>query len=169
MRVKKLTALSFMTAAALVLSLLENMLPSFTGIPGVRLGLANVVTLMALCLYTPLDAAIVLALRVVLSAIFSGQMSSFFYSAGGGLLCFFIMWGAVKLLPVAQLWVVSILGAMAHNAGQLAVATLLLGTGAVWGYAPMLCLSAIVTGTFTGLCAQFMIKQIRKINGEGSP
>jgi heptaprenyl diphosphate synthase len=121
------------------------------------MGLANVITMIALVRLGGREAFCVLILRIVLGSIFAGQIMSFMYSLAGGVMCFLIMWTAVKLIN--QLWVVSVLGALAHNIGQIAVAVLVTRTWQIVGYLPILAISGVVTGAFTGLSAGFVISR----------
>lgn len=153
--VKHLAVLSLFTVLSLVLHLVEGMLPLPFPIPGIKLGLANVVTLIVLWDYRLSDAFLVLFARILLSAFFSTQMLTLLYSGAGGLLCLLTMYGAGRFLKKRYLPLISILGALAHNAGQLFVACLLLRTPGILAYLPFLTVSGILTGLFTGFCAHY--------------
>ena len=151
---KRLTIISLFTTIALVLFVLEAQVP--VPIPGVKLGLSNIVTLIAFLLLGKRAAGTVLALRIMLGAFLLGTPSSILFSAAGGMLAFFVMSAALNFTAKNQVWVVSILGALAHNTGQILMAMLVLRTIAVIVYSPMLVLSGIVSGLFTGLVAQHL-------------
>lgn len=158
MRTKKLTTLSMLTAISLIIFIVEAQLPPLAPIPGIKMGLANIITLVTLVWYGRREAFIVLMLRIVLGSIFAGQMMSFMYSMAGGVLCFIIMALAVKIFKGNQLWIISIFGALAHNAGQIIIAVLVTSAWQIVGYFPLLAVSAVITGAFTGLAAGYIVK-----------
>ena len=96
--VKRLTTLALLTTIALTIFVVESAIPTLVPIPGVKLGLANIVTLFVLKRYKFSDAAIVLAMRIILATIFTGQAVSFIYSVSGGFLCLIVMAAVNKLL-----------------------------------------------------------------------
>lgn len=158
---KRLTLLALLTAAALAIYLAEAAFPPPLPVPGVKLGLANVVTLIVLLCMRPRDAFTVLMLRIVLGSMLGGQMMSFAYSLSGGLLCFATMWALLRFLRGRYPVMISIFGALAHNAGQLLTAVWVSASGGLFAFAPALILSALLTGAFTGLCAQFASRFLR--------
>ena len=162
MKAGKITTLSLLTALALIIFFVEAQLPPLTSVPGIKMGLSNIITLVALVMLTPKEAFCVLALRIVLGGFLSGNLGSVFYSAAGGLACFITMCILIKPFRMRQLWVVSIFGAIAHNCAQIAIAVLITSTLEVMWYLPILIVSAVVTGAFTGLCASFVIDRWRK-------
>lgn len=151
----RLAALSLFTVISLTIHLIEDAFPLPIPIPGIKPGLANVITLIVLRNYRLSDAFCVLTARIFLSAVFSGQLMSLWYSAAGGLLCLLVMYAAGRFLQNRFLPLISILGALAHNAGQLGAAYLLVRTPGILSYLPFLVLSGILTGLFTGLCAHY--------------
>ena len=170
MILSKVAALGLFAAVALVLYIVESLIPSFIPIPGIKLGLANIVTLFLLIRFKPWEAGIVLLVRLVLAAAIAGQMISFLYSLAGGLLCLLSMY--LLLIFTKKKWIplVSITGALFHNFGQLCVARLLLSSKYVWTYLPYLMLSGAVTGLLTGLICPFLHKKMpspETIRGEG--
>ena len=100
--------------------------------------------------------------RVVLGCLITGRMTALGYSLAGGLLAFLVMAALLYVISERQLWVVSMFGAMAHNLGQMLVARFVAGVAAIWYYLPVLLLSALITGLFTGLCAQLILKRLRR-------
>ncbi len=165
MHLKKLTTLGFFTTIALIIFAAETMLPPLLPLPGIKLGLANIVTLLLLRDFSPKDAVLVLAARILLSAFFFGQALSLLYSLAGGVLCLLAMWTANQLFDGHFLFLTSIAGALAHNAGQLLTAYFITRTHGILSYLPFLLLSGIVTGLFTGLCAHFARKYLFR-NGQ---
>lgn len=164
MKTRKLTVLGLLSALSLILFVIELRLPALIPIPGVKPGLSNIVVLVALFAYDRRSAASVLFVKTVLGAVFAGSMLRFLYSCAGSLCCFALaaaLRGAVK---DKHAWFLSALSACAHNFGQLLVARLMMGTPQVWWYAPVLVLSGVVTGLFTGFCAAFALPLLRKID-----
>ena len=108
---------------------------------------------------SPADTALILATRILLGSFFSGRITSLFYSLAGGTLCYLIMLLLRRIVSERQIWVCSILGAIAHNIGQITMAILITRTPALICYLPLLMVSGIIAGTFTGLCAQFVVNR----------
>lgn len=163
MSTKRLTRMAVLTAVALTIFVIELQIPSLVPIPGVKLGLANIVTVYAMFQLGPRDTACILAARILLGAMFAGQLMSLLYSAAGGLLCFLVMCLLRKLVSPKQIWVCSVIGAVAHNLGQISVAILVTQTTALIYYLPALALSGMIAGLFTGLCAQFLCAKMPDI------
>ena len=163
MKVKKLTLLALYTTIALTIYTVESAIPSLVPIPGVKLGLANVVTLWLLMHTSKRDALLVLLVRILLASIFAGQMISFSYSLCGGLLCFLCMSLLFWLLGKRAVVFISIMGALAHNLGQLLAAALLLGSWSVFYYSPVLALSGIVMGSVTAVLTRATLPALRRI------
>ena len=159
---RKLTRIALLSAVALTIFVLEAQIPLPIALPGFKLGLSNIVTLLALSLLGWKEALCVLGIRIVLGNLVTGQLAALFYSLGGGLLSFVCMAIAAKLLPKTQLWVAGVLGGLAHNIGQMAVAVLLTSTPALLYYLPMLLLCALGSGCFTGLTASLVLKYLPK-------
>lgn len=163
MSTNRITAIAMLATIALIIYVLEAQLPPLVAIPGIKPGLANIITLVAILLLNKRDALLILILRIILGSIFAGQMMSFFYSLVGGLFCFAVMSLLSGWLGERQNWVLSVFGAIAHNMGQLLVAVVILGTLQIVWYAPILLIGAIIVGTFTGLCAQYLIPHLRRL------
>ena len=159
---KRLCLLALLVASSLIIFVVDAQIPVPIPIPGVKLGLSNVVILFALWTLGWRDAAIVLFLRIVLGNFVVGNLMAMLYSMAGGILCFIILCLLKPLFSVQQVFLLSMFGALAHNAGQLAVAILVLGTPSVLLYAPVLVLSGLVTGFFTGQCAQAILLRLEK-------
>ena len=163
MKTKKLTSLAMLTATALVIFVVEAQIPLPVAIPGLKLGLSNVITLFTLWTMRRRDALIVLCVRVILGNLVAGSGMSMLYSLCGGLLCLLVMSLMRGLFSAKQVWILSIFGALAHNTGQLLVAALVMQTWAVFTYAPVLVFAALITGFFTGQAAQAVIRHMDKI------
>ena len=160
---RRITLLALLTAIALTIFMIEAQLPPLAPIPGVKLGLANVVTLYAVFALGPGDALLVLCARVFLGAVFAGQLMTLFYAGAGGFLAWLVMVGLSKVLTKKQLWLCSPLAAVFHNLGQLLAAAAIMKTWVVMAYLPYLALSGVVTGLFTGLCAQFVLARLERV------
>lgn len=157
MNIRKLTRLSLLSAIALTIFMVEAQIPALVPVPGVKLGLANIVTVFTVFAIGAGEGAAVLAVRVFLGAVFAGNFSTIFYSAAGGCLAILTTIGLKKILKPNQLWVAGCLGAVAHSVGQMAMAILLTRTAGLIVYLPVMIAVSILTGCFTGLCAQFLL------------
>ena len=159
LRTKDLTLCALLTALALALSYLENFFPLSLAIPlpGVKLGLANVVTLFALYVLGPGRALLILLARCLLGAVFAGNMNALIFSVLGGVTAMLVM---ILLSRGKRLSVygVSIGGAAAHNCGQIAAAVLTLGNTAPLYYLPVLLGVSLGTGALTGVLAACLFR-----------
>ena len=163
MKPKKLVLLALLTAIALTVFLIEAQIPPIVPIPGVRLGLANIVTVFAVFAIGSREGAAVLLCRIFLGAVFAGNFSTILYSAAGGFCAIAVTVGIKKLLTTRQLWVAGALGAMAHNIGQMAAAVAISQTPSLVIYLPLLLAIAIVTGSLTGFSAQILLHRGEKL------
>ena len=159
MKTKKLTLLALLAAIALTIFMIEAQIPSPVPIPGVKLGLANVITLVVLLRYRARDAVAVLLLRILLGSIFTGALVGMIYSLCGGLLCFAGMALLCRFLHRKHIWFISLIGAVLHNIGQMLVAVLIAGKGMIF-YLPFLMTAGCIAGAFTGLCAQLVLNRL---------
>ena len=157
---KKLTILALFTTIALGLYWVESLLPIPVPIPGIKLGLANIVTLIILKNFSIREAFPVLIIRILVATVLFGQFISLFYSLSGGILCMLSMLVIHHLLKGHFLFLTAVFGALFHNLGQLGVAMLLTSSIAPLTYLPFLILSATITGLFTGLCAHYAQKYL---------
>ena len=160
MSIRKITTLAMFTALSLIIFTIESAIPPLVPIPGIKLGLANIITLVVLIAFSARDAFMVLLLRILLSSVLFGQAMSLLYSLAGGICCFLVMFAVNSLLKKRFLYLTSAFGAVAHNLGQLLVAYLLTSVPGVLVYLPFLLLSGILTGLFTGFCAQFTLRYL---------
>ena len=155
-KVRKLTLMGLLTAIALTIFMIEAQIPAPVPIPGIKLGLANIVTVFAVFVLGPGEAAMILFARIFLGAVFAGNFSTILYSGAGGFCAILVAIGLRKILTHHQLWVAGALSAIGHSIGQMAVAIAVTGTPALVSYLPVMVLCSVVTGIFTGLCAQFV-------------
>ena len=159
MKTRKLTELALLTALALIIFIVELRIPNPIPIPGVKLGLANVITVYSLYHYRAKEE-----LLIVLGSIFGGNMMAMLYSLAGGLLCLAGMLFLRRVISEKYIWLCSVFGAVLHNIGQITVAILITGTPAIIAYLPFLLVSGCAAGAFTGGCAQFVVKRSKKIH-----
>ena len=156
MSVKRLSVNAVLTAVALGIFVLEAQLPPLTPIPGIKLGLANLITLFALVFLTPKDACLILLSRILLGSLFTGTPSVLLYSLAGGMASLWVETLFLRHNQEKFLWGVSALGALTHNTVQLLVALLMTKTPSILFYLPLLWISGLVTGIFTGLCIRYL-------------
>ena len=159
MKAKKLVLMGLLTALALIIFTVEAQIPLPLPVPGVKLGLSNIITVFAVFVLGPAEGILILTARVILGAVFAGNFSSIFYSAAGGALAIIVTIVLKKILTQNQIWISGVWGAMAHCVGQMAAAILITATPGLAVYLPVMLLCAMVTGTFTGLCAQLTINR----------
>lgn len=159
----RITRLALLTAIALTIFLAEAQIPALTAVPGVKLGLANIVTVYAMFALGPGDALLVLSARVFLGAVFSGQPMTLIYSAAGGLLSWCVLCLLGRLLTDRQIWLASPVAAIFHNLGQLLAAAAVLRSWSVLAWLPYLVIAAVLAGLFTGAAAQALIKRLKTL------
>ena len=154
---------------ALMLSYMERFFPlqMVIPLPGIKLGLANIVSLVALYLFGLKYAYIILALRCLMGSIFAGSVTAFMFSVTGGTLAMLVMAGAMRI-PVFSIYGVSILGAAAHNIGQIFAAMLVMRSLYVGAYLPYLLIVAVFTGLATGAAASGVLKVLPETGFAGS-
>ena len=157
--IKKMAISGIFISMALVLSFFEGMLPVNFGIPGVKLGLTNIVSLTALFILGPVSAIAIQLGRVILAALMFGNMAGLIYSLAGGLLSIFTMILLYNIRrPLFSIVAISVLGAVFHNIGQIAVAAIMVSDLRISYYLPILMLSGVAAGIFVGLVCKYLIK-----------
>ena len=166
MTARQLARCAVLTALAMGLSYAEQFLPLqlVVPLPGVKLGLANVVTLAALWYWGGWTALTVLLLRCCLGALFGGGITALAFSLTGGLLALGAMWAA-RRLPFLSVYGVSVLGAAAHNVGQILAAAVVLQSWYVAAYLPFLLLVAAATGLLIGAAAAGTFRALTSSGG----
>ena len=163
-KTKKLCFMAVLTAIALTIFMIENQLPSPVPIPGIKLGLANIITLTAMAILGRKEAGAILGGEDNNGVRYSrASPSTFIYSAAGGILAYIVMCVTIGLFKENQLWIVSALAAIAHNAGQLGACALIVKTPGIFAYAPILAASGVITGVFTGFAAIYLIRAVKKL------
>lgn len=162
-RTRDICVVALLVSLALVISVAEGWLPqSFIPLPGVKLGLANIVTLFALTTLGFYRTGTVLLLRCLLAALFGGGVTAFVFSISGGILALAIMQLLLRTKKFSLIGV-SIAGAAMHGVGQIIAAMLLLSTFSVVFYLPFLLFSAIFTGALIGFLSDFLLRRLRRI------
>lgn len=162
-RTKHLVMLALFVSQALILSIIESWIAIPSPVPGVKLGLANIITLVTIVFFGLKDTLGVVTVRCLLGSLLGGGLVLFPFSLAGGLLSAVVMYiFRRKMGKSFSLLGVSIAGAIAHNLGQLSVAAFMTGGAAVFGYLPVLMISGIIMGCFVGLTASLLINALKK-------
>ena len=161
--IKRLTRLGLLTALALIIFIVELQIPSPFPIPGIKLGLANIITVYAIYHYNATETAAMVFARITLGSIFGGNMMAFIYSLSGSLLCLTGMLLLRRVISERHMWLASVFGALLHNTGQMAAALLITQTPSLLLYYPFLVTAGCLAGLFTGLCAQAVSARIGKL------
>ena len=158
----KVAVFGVFTSLALILSYVELLIPINFGIPGMKLGLANLLVVILLYKGCPRDALLLYVIRILLSGLIFGNMFSIFYSLGGGLLSLAVM---VFLKKTGQFTVagISIGGGASHNVGQLLVAMFVVQTYQVGYYLPVLLIAGVITGAVIGILSAEVLKRTQSI------
>ena len=164
-KTKRLTLCALLVALALALSYTERFIPlqMVIPLPGVKLGLANIVTLIALYLLGSKYAFGILIPRCIFGAVFGGGITGLLFSLTGGLLAMAVM-SLTRKLPVFSVYGVSILGAAAHNVGQILAAMVLMHSVYIGAYLPYLLLVALFTGFATGAAGAGVLRALKAVN-----
>lgn len=157
-KTKRLVLLAMLTVVAMILSYVESLLPS-VGIPGVKMGLANIAVIFALFRFGWKEAAALSLVRVVLVSLLFGSVGAMLYSLAGAVLSLAVM-ALLRRIDRFSTVGISVAGGVAHNAGQILMAMLILQTKQLLGYLPVLAVSGIAGGVLTGLAAALLIRRI---------
>ena len=167
MNSKKVVRYGMLVALAMVLSYAEAQIPAFFAVPGMKLGLTNLVVLLALYLLGDSSAMVINVLRIILVSVLFGSGVSFAYSLAGGLLsgCVMIL---LKRTGKFSMTTISIAGGIAHNVGQVLVAMALLQTRALAWYLLILWFSGLASGAVIGIVGAVLCKRMKKLIREGA-
>lgn len=163
---KRVALLGLLTAFALVLSYIEAMIPFFFGVPGMKLGLANLAVLLALYLYGWREALTVNVLRVLLSGFLFGNLQAILFSLAGAFTSFIVMC-ALKKTGRFSAAGVSVGGGVAHNTGQLLIAMFVVETAGVAYFLPLLLIAGAVTGFVIGAVATRTLPYMERVVRQG--
>lgn len=156
---KKLTVTALLIAAAMILSYIESMIPSFA-VPGVKIGLANIASVFALFSLGDKEAWGISFVRVLLSGILFGNIASIIYSLTGAVFSLVSM-TVMKKTGIFSYAGVSVSGAVFHNAGQIIAAVIVMGTSAVVYYFPVMIVSGVISGIFIGLLSGILTERLK--------
>ena len=159
-RIKRTVFLAVSVALAMILSFVESLVPPLSTVPGVKIGLSNIVTVFLLYRLGWREAGIVSIVRVLLSALLFGSAVSLFYSVMGALLSFFVMVFSKRLLPFSEIGV-SVLGGVFHNAGQIIAAIILMENTAIAYYMVPLVISGTLAGIAVGVLGGIVTRRIK--------
>lgn len=164
-KTKRLTLCAILTALALALSYTERFIPlqMVIPLPGVKLGLANIVTLIALYLMGPKYAFAILIPRCIFGAVFGGGITGLVFSLTGGILAMVTMTLA-RRIPIFSIYGVSVLGAAAHNIGQILAAMVLMNSVYIGAYLPYLLIVALFTGFATGAACAGVLRALKAVH-----
>lgn len=162
-KAKQISLCAIFLTLALALSYTERLLPLqlLVPVPGMKLGLANIITLVALFLFKTRYVFMILICRCTLSAVFGGGITGFAFSLCGGLLALSTMAAAEKM-PFLSIYGISVLGAATHNIGQILAAMALMHSVHIGAYLPYLLLVAVVTGLLTGSISAGILQVLPK-------
>ncbi len=158
--VKKLTFLAVAVALAMILSFIESQIPPLVAIPGMKIGLSNMVTVFLLYTLGAKPALSVSIIRVLLSALIFGSFVSMLYSLSGALLSFLIMIAFKKINLFSQIGV-SALGGVFHNIGQVICASFVMGTSTIFVYLPALLVVGVVSGALIGILSGILSVRLK--------
>ena len=163
MKTKRLVTLGLLTAIALTIFMLEAQIPPIVPMPGVKLGLSNIVTVFAVFILGWKEGCLVLFARIFLGAVFAGNFATILYSLAGGGLAIAVTILLKMILQPKQLFVAGVFGAVAHSVGQMGAAILISGTPQLIVYLPVMAAISVITGLFTGFCAQYLVNHGGKL------
>ena len=161
MKAKRIAELSVLTAVSLIIFIVELQIPNPFPIPGIKLGLANIITVFAVYHYKAYEVAMIVTVRLLLGSVFSGNFMALIYSASGAFLCLLGMLLLKRIIDEKHIWIASIFGAVLHNTGQMIAAVIVTQTMQIVAYYPFLLVSGCLAGLFTGLCAQLIMPRIK--------
>lgn len=166
-KTKKITVLGVLAALSIVLSFVETLLPPiYAAVPGIKIGLANIVNIFLLYKFSIKDTAAVTLVRVLTVAFLFGNLMTLAYSIAGAFLSITIM-ALLKKTNLFSTVGVSIAGGVAHNLGQIAVAIIVTSTLEIGYYMIFLCISGILSGTLIGIAGALVLKYTKNLNYKG--
>lgn len=160
MRSKKIAFLGVFIALALICSYVESLIPFYFGIPGVKLGLTNIVVVIMLYTVGEKEAFAVSVLRIILAGFLFGNLFSILYSLAGGLLSFLVMY-LIKKFQLLGIVTVSVCGGISHNIGQIIVAAFVVENYNIFYYIPVLLIAGTITGFLIGIVGQEIILRLK--------
>lgn len=150
-----------LVALAMIFSYIETFIPFNFGVPGIKLGLANLVVLLGLTFLPVVDVLLISVVRIVLSSLLFGNVMSLWYSLAGGLLSFLCMWLLTKREGYSIIGI-SMVGGVMHNVGQVITAAIIVKTMQLTWYLPVLLVAGLVTGLIIGSLAKLLMPRVQK-------
>lgn len=164
-KTRKMIFLSLLVSQGLVLHIIESMIPVPFITPGAKLGLANIVTAVSLYLFGEIETFIVIIVRLLLSSVLGGSISSLLYSIAGALFSFIVM-ALIKRIGRDKVSIIGVssAGAVFHNIGQITIAALIVQNVNISLYLPILTMSGIGTGFFVGLTSRYIVNHLNRLN-----
>lgn len=159
MKQKKIAYMGLFAAIAIIFGYVESLIPFFAGIPGIKLGLANLSVLFILETYTWKEAALVSMIRILVIGFMFGNMFSILYSMAGAALSLTVM-TLMKRFSGFSILGISVAGGVSHNIGQLIIAALIVENTSLFYYAPVLLISGVITGILIGILTGEVTKRI---------
>ena len=163
-RTKKVVIISLFVSQAIVLSIFERMIPINFAVPGAKLGLANIVTILSLYIFGLRETILIVLLRTFMASVFGGTLLTFLYSVSGALISLLVMY-LLKKIPKDKFTIVgiSVFGSISHNIGQIIMAVLIIQSINIAFYLPMLIIISIPTGLFVGFSSKKLLENLNKI------
>ena len=161
-KTKKIVNLGLLLSVALILSYVESLIPFGFGIPGIKLGLANLAVLLCMYCMGAKEAITINVMRILLAGFLFGNLYSIIYSLAGGAFSFLVMWLA-KRMKFFTISGVSVLGGVCHNLGQILIAAFVVETAGVFYYIPYLLGAGVLTGWLIGLITKLMIPYFERV------
>ena len=158
--IRKIATFGMLTALAMVLGFVETLIPINLGIPGMKLGLANLIVIIAFYIFDIKTGVIVSLLRIVLIAMTFGNISMMFYSISGATLSLLCMILAKQIKGFSMVGI-SIIGGIMHNVGQIICAAFVVRTNGVFTYLPVLMIAGVVSGMLIGIAASLVIVRVK--------
>ena len=158
----KTAYLGVFAALAIIFGYIESLIPFHIGVPGVKLGVANIITVVMLYKAGLKEAGLVTVMRVFVSGFLFSNAFSILYSLSGCILSLSIM-GYLKKRDWFSIYGVSMAGGIAHNIGQIAIASIVMETVSIWYYLPVLMISGVLTGLVIGIVSNEMLERIIQI------
>lgn len=149
-----------LVALAMIFSYIETFIPFNFGVPGIKLGLANLVVLLGLTFLPAVDVLLISVVRIVLSSLLFGNVMSLWYSLAGGLLSFLCMWLLTKREGYSIIGI-SMVGGVMHNVGQVITAAIIVRTIQLTWYLPVLLVAGLVTGAIIGTLAKLLMPRVQ--------
>lgn len=158
---KKVSYCAMLTALAMIFSYVEALVPISFGVPGMKLGVANIVTVIGLYFLRPKEVLVILVMRILLTGFMFGNGMSIMYSLAGGILSFFVMLLLKKCRDFSMVGV-SMIGGIFHNVGQIIMAVVVAENAAIFYYLPILAISGVITGFVIGIVGHKIYGVIKK-------